>query len=190
MKNIALILLGLVIGLAGGYEISQYRCHTSCTAVAATHTDSLDKAASPNKSKSYTFDASKTLVKLGEDPAKNGADYIVYLLNFSDGATIGSIDSFNLGQGCGITYNKTGTSYTVSLLGNEAGVRTQPVTLLKMHTYTLTTSTITSSFGIVTGTDQSSKSQHFNATDIYSINPGTAGGTVVFGVVNLEDAAK
>lgn len=142
-------------------------------------------------SKTIPFDASKTQVKLSLDFPKN-KQYIGYLVHYSDVNTLSTIDSFNTGQRSSFTWTGTGTNYDLVLSDGELGGTAMNTTSFKVHSYVLTLTSVSTSFGVVSGTDQSGKTQTFNLSDIFSMTPGSNGGvpTVAFGVVNLEDASK
>ncbi|CAK9254282.1 unnamed protein product [Sphagnum jensenii] len=134
-------------------------------ALSSFYTASIAPAALP--SNSLTFTGSSSLIRVTH-PTKRGASYL-NVLTYGDSINVTGLDSLNSKQNLKLSYNLSKDLYTLTSVNGTIDA----ITSFKQVSYVLVDSTISSSYGMVSGTDNTGKPQSFPVGDIVSI--GTNG---------------
>lgn len=185
MKNITYLLVGLLLGIGAGYGIFKMQSAPKAAEAGAK------AAGGPALATPVTipFVPSNTMFRQVLNSHDN--KYYGYLLHFSDtDESIVSIDSFADGQKTSVDSVDI-DSFNISLYDGEKGVVGVDLKTIHFDTFELKVNgDLHSVNGIIKGTDINTGPKEFDIADVYWVAVGTGDApTVVFGVVNLEDAA-
>jgi hypothetical protein len=129
----------------------------------------------------YNFSPISGMLRIVKGTKSADNSYYLNIINYStDSVTVNQLDSFNLRNGCSITYD--GGTYLFQ--ASHYGIDSIPRSTFSVTTYTLVDSTIYSRYGVIYGKDNTGKAWTFNMSDIVTTQGGA--GTVTFGIVPID----